>query len=319
MTVGSRTALCNPCIVQAVYSSLPGHSGLLEPDMPRITVMRESSAHRARVTAFFDRIAESYERANLRFYPFAADRMVYKLRVAPGEKVLDVATGPGTAALAAARLAGPKGRVTGIDMADRMIDRAFENAQRQGLSNLDLHTMDGEHLEFRSGYFDVVMCGAGLYYMEDMSRAVKEWRRVLKPGGRLMFTGFGVSAFQPMAEMLVEMLRARGLALASDVPPLAWSRLSQPPQYSGLLAEVGMNDIQVENQQLGYHLGGADEWWDVVWNSDMRALVEQIPAGELGRFRVDYQEAVQALAGMNGIWMDVETIFAGGIRPVDSG
>ncbi len=75
-----------------------------------------------------------------------------------------------------------------------------------------------------------------------------------------------------------------------------------------------MNHIQVETEQLGYHLGGVDEWWDVVWNSDMRALVEHLPAAEAGPFRVACQESVQKFATPDGIWMDVETVFASGRR-----
>ena len=283
--------------------------------MPRMTSEPSPITHKAQLVSLFDRIAPGYARAALRFFPFAADRMVYKLRVAPGEKVLDVGTGPGTAALAAARLVGPEGRVVGIDIAEGMLDQAQANAQRQGLTNVDLHMMDAERLEFRSGYFDVLMCGAGVYYLEDMSEAVKGWCRVLKPGGRLMFTGFGSSAFQPMADMLVEMLQAWGVRLSSVMPPLIWTRLSQPRQYGDLLAAAGMTDIQVDTEQLGYHLDGSADWWDVVWNSDMRGLVEQLPASDRGRLRVDYEDAAQTLSREQGIWMDVETIFAGGTRP----
>ncbi len=267
------------------------------------------------VASLFDRLAEGYEGASLRFYPFAADRMVYRLRVAPGEKVLDVATGPGTAALAAARLVAPEGRVIGIDISEAMLDRAFDNAQRQGLANVDWHTMDAQHLEFRSAYFDVLMCGAGVYYLKDMPRALKEWRRVLKPGGRLMLTGFAPGAFQPLANALVGLFQALGTDLSQHRPPLVWQRLAGPDQYHLLLADAGMADVHVETEQMGYHLNGADDWWDIVWNSDLRGLVEQLPAADAGRFRVACQESVQSLATQDGIWMDVATIFAGGVKP----
>ncbi len=279
-----------------------------------MTVDRPRLHDKAHVGSLFNNVVHGYERSSLRFYPFAADRMVYRLRVAPGEKVLDVATGPGTAALAAARLVGPGGRVMGIDIAEGMLDRAFENAQRQGLSNVDWHVMDARHLEFRSAYFDVLMCGAGLFYLEDMRGALAEWQRVLKPGGRLMVTGFGPQAFQPMANTLVDMLRAWGADIPLHEPALLWQRLPGASQYQTLLSDAGLAEVHLESEQLGYHLNGVEDWWDVIWNTDLRALVERLPAHEVGRFRVAYQESLRELVTADGIWMDAETVFAFGKR-----
>lgn len=269
--------------------------------------------HKQRLATLFDILAPGYDRAALRLFAFAADRMVYRLRLAPGEKVLDVATGTGMAAIAAARLVGPSGRVTGIDIAEGMLDQAWENARRQGATNLDLHVMDAEHLEFRSRYFDAVLCGAGIYYLPDIPRALKEWSRVLRPGGRLLFTGFAPSAFQPMAGLLLELVAARGWPIAAQ--PLLWQRLGSPEQYRTLLAEAGFGDVGVEAEQLGYHLSGAGDWWEVVWNSDLRRLVEGLPDAELGRLRADHQVAVEGLRTEKGIWMDVATLFASATRP----
>ena len=279
-----------------------------------MTVGRQLLHDKALLGSLFDSVAHGYERSSLRFYPFAADRIVYRLRVAPGEKVLDVATGPGTAALAAARLVGATGRVMGIDIAEGMLDRAFDNAQRQGLSNVDWHVMDAQHLEFRTAYFDVLMCGAGLFYLEDMHGALAEWRRVLKPGGRLVLTGLAPTAFQPMANMLVDMLRLWGADIPSHEPALLWQRLPDAGQYQALLSDAGLVEVDVDSEQLGYHLNSLDEWWEVVWNTDLRALVERLPASEAGRFRAAYQESLLTLMTPDGIWMDVETVFAFGKR-----
>jgi len=275
----------------------------------------DPQVYKQRLAALFDTLAPGYDRAALRFFAFAADRMVYRLRLAPGEKVLDVATGTGMAANAAARLVGPSGRVTGIDIAEGMLDQAWENARRQGATNLDLHVMDAEHLEFRSRYFDAVLCGAGLYYLPDMPSALREWLRVLKPGGRLLFTGFAPSAFQPMAGLLLDLLAAGGHAWPPDAEPLLWQRMRLPEQYRALLAGAGFGDVSVETEQLGYHLAGAGDWWEVVWNSDLRRWVERLPDAELGRLRADHQAVVEGLRTEKGIWMDVATIFASAARP----
>jgi ubiquinone/menaquinone biosynthesis C-methylase UbiE len=275
----------------------------------------QAQAFKRRLAAVFDRVAGGYDRAALRLFPFAADRMVYDLRIAAGEKVLDVGTGTGAAALAAARLAGPKGRVMGVDIAEDMLDRAYANAERQGLANLDLHAMDAEQLEFRAGYFDAVVCAATVYLLPDMFQALKEMRRVLKPGGRLVFSGLGVGALQPMAGLLLAALEEAGVDLSAGPGPLFWQRLGAPEDYTSLLLQSGFQDVRVETRQLGYHLASANDWWDVVWYTELRGLVDEVPEDAVGRFRVAHQEVVEGLRSEDGIWLDGETVFALGAKP----
>ncbi len=275
----------------------------------------EARAFKQRLATVFNGVAPGYDRAALRLYPFAADRMVYDLHIAPGEKVLDVATGTGAAALAAARLVGPKGRVMGIDLAEGMLDQAYANARRQGLSNLDLHTMDAERLEFRNGYFDAAVCAAAMYLLPDLLKGLKEAERVLKPAGRFVFSGFTPQSFQPMADLLLNALVSWGVTLPGPPAPLYWRRLGSRDDYSALLEAAGFTDIQVCTRQLGYHLSNASEWWELVWNSELRELVERLPPDGLGPFRTMHQEAVENLRTENGIWLDAGTVFASGVKP----
>lgn len=64
--------------------------------------------------------------------------------------------------------------------------------------------MDAESLEFKNNYFDAVTCSFGLFFLPDMLAALKEWRRVTKPGGQLLFTSFAESAFQPLVGEFID-------------------------------------------------------------------------------------------------------------------
>ncbi len=132
------------------------------------------------VRTMFDRIAPVYDAMNhamtagldRRWRRLAADAVV-----APGETVLDACCGTGDLALAA-RAAG--GVVTGLDFSEAMLERARRKSA-------EIEWLEGDllHLPFSDRSFDTATVGFGVRNVEDLDRALRELRRVLRPGGRL--------------------------------------------------------------------------------------------------------------------------------------
>jgi len=108
--------------------------------------------------------------------------------VMPGQRVVDVGSGPGLDALAAARRVGPFGFVLGVDMTEAMIDRARRSAEAAGLSNVEFRLGDAESLPAEDGWADWVISNCVVNLVPDKRRAFAEIFRVLKPGGRLSIT-----------------------------------------------------------------------------------------------------------------------------------
>jgi demethylmenaquinone methyltransferase/2-methoxy-6-polyprenyl-1,4-benzoquinol methylase len=104
----------------------------------------------------------------------------------PGERVLDVATGTGDLAFAEQAAVGPEGQVLAVDSCAAMLDVA---RQRQG-GPVDFQDGDATDLRFPDSSFDVVTIGFGLRNVADRGQALREFRRVLRPGGRLMVLDF---------------------------------------------------------------------------------------------------------------------------------
>jgi SAM-dependent methyltransferase len=175
--------------------------------------------------------------------------------------------------------------------------------------------MDAQQLEFRSGYFHALTCSAGLLYLPDPLAALREWRRVLRPGGRLLLTTFGPRAFEPMAGRLLARLEAAGCPHLRAEGGFPWHRLARAGLCEGLLEAAGFTEVQAEVLQVGYHLARADEWWEVVWNTELRGLLEGLTEEALGGLRVRHLEEVTALATEAGIWMDVETLLLSCRKP----
>ncbi len=111
-----------------------------------------------------------------------------------GERVLDVACGTGLVTFAAARAVGSTGRVLGVDLSGGMIDVARQRAVERGLPNATFARMDAEALVLPDASFDVALCALGLMYVPEPEQALREMRRVLRPGGRLVVAVWGERA-----------------------------------------------------------------------------------------------------------------------------
>lgn len=273
----------------------------------------DKEQHKQQVRDTFDEVSSGYDNPATRFFPFCADRLVGFVRPKPGSKVLDVATGTGAVAVPFAQAVGPTGRVHGIDLSSGMLDRAEANIRKMALTNVDLHQMDAERLDFKSDYFHCTVCSYGLFFIPDMAAALQEWARVTKPGGKVAFTCFETTAFQPMLDDFVEKLKAFGVQLPDG--PFGSRRIKSGEHCRALLGEAGLVDIEVVNHQLGYHLRDEQEWWEVVSNTAMRSLFGRVPEAERDAFRQAHLDFVRTCVTKNGLWMDVETRFAAGVKP----
>ncbi|OGI41876.1 MAG: hypothetical protein A2150_04760 [Candidatus Muproteobacteria bacterium RBG_16_64_11] len=275
----------------------------------------DTDARRSSVIATFDRAAAGYDDEALRFFAFAADRLLVHLNPAPGNKILDIAAGTGAVALAAAQAVGPGGRVAAVDLSQAMLARLETKARALHLDNVDIHVMDAGALEFRRGYFDHAVCAFGLFFLPDMAAALRDWVRVLKPGGTLAFSAFGAEAFQPQMKLFFEALARHGLGPDGNAPIIAAQRLYDPEYCRSLLSDAGLADAVVHTEQLGYHLKDGREWWTVAWNSALRGWVERLPAEARAEFQRAHVAEVDTLKTANGLWLNVETHFALGRKP----
>lgn len=100
----------------------------------------------------------------------------------PGEAILDVGCGTGVNSLAIAKLAGPSGKVIGIDNSEAMLKLAQAGASAE---NVEYRLMPVEHMDFPDNSFDGVVCTQVLGYLADAIPIIRDMLRVVKPGGRL--------------------------------------------------------------------------------------------------------------------------------------
>lgn len=137
----------------------------------------DAETRKAQFRAVFDRRAPEYDAGPGCFAHFG-ERLVAAAALAPGQRVLDVATGRGALLFPAAETAGMGGMVVGVDLAGAMVRAVRDEALRRGL-RATFQIMDAEVLAVPDGLFDRVLCGFGLMFFPQPDRALAEARRVL--------------------------------------------------------------------------------------------------------------------------------------------
>src|SRR6202790_4062288 len=138
--------------------------------------MAEELAFRREAAAETDR---ALAHVTAHFMPF----LLRAGHVAPGMHVLDIATGTGLSAAAALAAVGPTGHVAAADVSPAMAERARERLGHA--PNASVSVEDGQALSFADSSFDIVLCNLGLMFFPDPVRGLSEFRRVLRPGGRV--------------------------------------------------------------------------------------------------------------------------------------
>ncbi len=151
----------------------------------------------------FDAIADRYDRMN-RILSMGIDRgwrrrAIEALRLPPRARVLDVACGTADVAIDVARC-HPDATVFGVDVSRRMLEVGRAKVVRQGLTErVELRMGDAQALDFPNEHFDACTIAFGIRNVPDRDLALREMRRVLRPGGRLAVLELGAPEHGPLA------------------------------------------------------------------------------------------------------------------------
>jgi len=258
----------------------------------------------------WDRAAADYEALWQAQLAAAQARLLSCAALAPGERVLDVACGTGLITLAAARAVGATGSVIGVDVSERMVDAARDRARHQQLANASFARMDGERLDLPSASFDVALCALGLMYMPDAEQAVREMRRVLRPGGRLVLAVWGERARCGWAP-LFGIVDAE---VASEVCPLFF-RLGQADTLAHVCADTSFEHIEQHRISSTLSYADGDEACRAAFVGGPVALAwSRFPEAVRNRVRERYLDAIRPWRVGQGYQIPGEFVVVAALR-----
>ncbi len=263
----------------------------------------------------WDGVAATFERGFSGLALPATLKMIENARLAPGFEVLELATSTGSDAFLLAEQVGPTGKVTGVDLAPRMIEIAKATCSARGVQNVEFSVMDAEELGFKPNTFDAVLCKWALEQFTDSHKALKEVLRVLKPGG----------VFSSMVVGRAE--RSKFLSLGPleiyRIDPALVTAESGAPGTFDLAAEGALEAaynaagfVNVQTQTLTLMITCADgaSYWDLIWNGNgfMKHRLEQAGHAVTNMARIATIATAESFSGINGIRLPFEVVIGSG-------
>jgi ubiquinone/menaquinone biosynthesis C-methylase UbiE len=162
------------------------------------------------------------------------EKMITRFGIRPGMRVLEIGPGKGSYTLAAARRVGNSGSVVAIDIERQIIERLRQRAEQEGVGNLEARLGDVHALNFEEGVFDAAFLMAVIGEIPSPERAMREFHRVLKPGGTLAFCEMLPDPDYPLPRTLMRLANEAGLQLKERSGNFwIYSMLFEKPQFPG--------------------------------------------------------------------------------------
>lgn len=238
---------------------------------------------------------------------FAASRpihewMVDHLEPRPGMRVLEIAAGPGdTGFLAAKRLDG--GRLLSTDLSPSMVESARRRGEELGVTNVDYRVLDAQAMDLPDSSFDAVLCRWGFMLMPDPLASLRECRRVLVPGGRLVFAVFTGPEENPFASLPASILvEWEYLPKPGDGWRPGILALSDRTRLLSLIDRADFASVVVEPVEMAWSFESADDYWAFLVDlTALGPLVRSLPDATREKFHSAVDDRLARFTSAAGV------------------
>ena len=217
------------------------------------------------IEQMFDAVAPTYDSLNhimsLGVDKYWRRKAVREIVGGGAKEVLDVACGTGDSAIAIARALPEDGRVTGIDISDGMMALVAGKAAKKGVAGkIKLRKEDGEAMSFTDSSFDCVTCSFGIRNFEHKEKGLAEFRRVLRPGGKLVILELSVPQNKVLRRLydiyFLHILPWIGGLISGEKAayrylPASVHNFPAPDAFARMLSEAGFSSVRYRTLSLG--------------------------------------------------------------------
>ena len=275
-----------------------------------MTVPIDADSFNAFEAEGWEQQAGGYERLFGRITARLVEPLLQAAQVGPADRVLDLATGPGYVAAAAAwRVAS----VVGVDVAAAMVALA-----RERHPELEFQQADAHALPFADASFDALVGNFLVLHLGRPEQAAKEFARVLAPAGRLALTAWDVPEEARFLGVFLDAVAAAGATAPAALPQGPdFFRFSRNEELEALLGGAGLEDIEVETIAFVYPAATTDQLWDGLLSGSVRTaalIVRQTPDTQR-RIRAEFDGLVAQYVVGDGLEIPVSVKLAVARKP----
>jgi len=255
--------------------------------------------YKNRVAGIFSRSAPTYGKFGSHYFNIFAERLLSHMKGFPGATILDVATGCGAILKRVLPMIGQKGKAVGIDISPKMIETLQKEIRKP---NVSLFCMDAEQLSFADNTFDIIYCGFALFFFPDPKKALREFKRVLKPGGKIAVSTWGKMSIHKQA------VHERFLAMDIDPTIIAFP-MPSIQELNALFTETGFSEVRVVHDRLEHLYANFDQWWNGLWGHGMRTGLEQLNEEQLASLKAELYEELKGEYRPDGFHENLEVFY----------
>jgi len=242
------------------------------------------------------------------------DALVEYAQPKPGMQVLDLASGTGEPAISLALRVGAQGHVTALDLSAELLEIAAQRAQARGLSNFTIRQADAHSLPFPDESFDLATSRFGVMFFRDPGVALRELRRVLRPGVRACFLAWGPFDQPYWQSMMGVVHRHVGGPLLQPGGPNPF-RYAQRGSLSAVLRSAGFNAVEEQTQTVPWTWpGSVEEVWEQAQGVAVpfRPMLERVPADQWPQVHADVHAAVRQYSDGEKVAFGASVVLASG-------
>lgn len=253
----------------------------------------------------WERSAAGWQTQRARFQGLAAPVtawMLDALDLQPGQDVIELAAGPGDTGFVAAARIRPDGRLLCSDASEAMLDVARARARELGVDNVAFRVLNAESLDISAAQLDAAICRWGYMLLADPSAALRETRRVLRPGGRVALAAWDLPDRNPWASRATSVAIEQGLTPGRDPDGPGMFAWAAPGRIPAALEEVGFVEVEVDAVEMTFAYASFDDWWTVTCDQSapFAALVAALNERQIGALRDGISEQLAEFATPEG-------------------
>jgi ubiquinone/menaquinone biosynthesis C-methylase UbiE len=257
--------------------------------------------------------AASYEEYGGEMFRAYAKPLVDGAGLKPGQHVLDVACGPGTASLLAAPVVAPDGDVVGVNLAPGMVELARKKAEEAHLTNVTFREADAEHLPFQDYSFDLVVSSHGLVHTTNRVKALHEMWRVLKKGGSIAVSVWSTPERSVAISIVAKIIRERFPAAIVPGAPM-WFDFGSEGTLEQALSDAGFCAVRVGRHTMVRHMRNGERYWEGILgiSGRLQMLLQNIPSDIASNIKIDVVTAAEKFRAGEVLSIPCEEVMAWG-------